>query len=396
VAVKVLFLHNSSDWIRGSENALLAALRGIDRNKITPFVLCGNPLLAAQAEDEGIETAILPMPDIMVDGGSARLQFGRWAKALYKSLTIVKRRSIELIYCNGGSTSQIGYYAAKLRGLPVICHLHSPYDRRYILLYRFHLASKVIFVSKAIERAIRGKQTFKAACEVVYNGVDSARFRPAGTRDWRWRERLSIPSDSVVFGQVSSLISRKGIDVLLRAFALLVRRAPQARLLLVGDGPQHADYIELAKHLGIVDKVVFAGYHSDPLPFYQHVFDANVLASRNDAFPLSLLEAAACGLPSIAASVDGIPEAIGDHQTGLLFDSQNHEMLAENMWLLISGPELRRRLGEAARQLAVTRFSMDAYCRSVERIILEQATVANRRKLATAPDAPVLSKHYEG
>jgi glycosyltransferase involved in cell wall biosynthesis len=369
VAANVLFLHNSSNWIRGSENALLTLLRGVDREKINPFLLTGNCELAALAEANGIETLVHLMPEIMVDGAYVKLQFALWARTVETIVSWIKQRNVSLVYCNGGSTCQVGYYAAKKCGIPVICHVHSPYNRRYILLYRLHLASKVIFVSKAIEKSIREKQSFKAECEVVYNGVDVDRFQPSQARDRSWREKLSLPQDAIVFGQVSSLIHRKGIDILLRAFQLVTRQYPNSRLVLVGDGPQRADYVSLAKHLGVADLVSWTGNQADPLPFYQQVFDVNVLASRSDAFPLSVLEAAACALPNIGAMVDGIPESVLNEQTGLLFEAGNPGSLAEKMLALVAAPAWRKSLGEAGRRLIVERFSIERYCRSIEQVV---------------------------
>ena len=183
---------------------------------------------------------------------------------------------------------------------------------------------------------------------------------------------LSIPHESIVFGQVSSLIHRKGLDVLLRAFQLLQERHPGARLVLVGDGPQREEYCALANELGIADKVVFAGDQSNPVPLYQHVFDVNVLASRSDAFPLSVLEAAACGLPNIGASVDGISEAVRDGRAGFLFDRCDHRMLMEKMSLLVEDRNLLKCFGEANGQLAITEFSSDEYCHTVQSTILSQ------------------------
>ena len=358
--------------MRGSENALLALLRGMDRRKIIPLLYTGNPNLVDAAKAEGVRTELHPMPEIMIEEKSLRLQFGLWARTLARMLALIRKQNIGLIYCNGGSTCQVGYYAAKLSGIPVIAHLHSPYNRRYILLYRLHLASEVIFVSSAIEKQIRGKHHFRARCEVVHNGVNTERFRPPEQRDESLRGRLSIPPNAVVFGQVSSLIHRKGIDILLRAFQLVSLRYPEARLVLVGDGPERSEFVTLATDLGVAHKVVWAGDQADPIPFYQHVFDVNVLASRSDAMPISILEGASSQLPTLGANVDGIPEAILDGQTGLLFEKGNHEMLAERMAALVCNSDLRRNLGMAGRTLMFDCFSMEKYCRTIENIILSQ------------------------
>ena len=362
--------------MRGSENALLVALRGLRQTGIMPLLWSSNTALLAAAHREGIETIQGSMPEIMIDGEHVRLQFFSWVATIRRLWKLMERRNIQLLYCNGGSTCQVGYYAAKLARVPQVCHLHAPYNRRYVLLYRLHRTSKVIFVSRAIEKSTSRKQSFAGRCEVVYNGVDIHRFCPVQERDHQWRERLGLPDDAVVFGQVSSLIERKGIDILLRGFELISRLEPVVRLVIVGDGPQRQEYELLANQLGIRERVVFTGNQIDPLPFYQHVFDVNVLASRSDAFPLSLLEASACGLPNLAASVDGIPEAVTDQVTGCLFAAGDHQMLAAKMCSLLQTPGLRRAFGEAGRQRAVGEFSMEHYCRSIERIIVEESTAS--------------------
>jgi L-malate glycosyltransferase len=370
--LNVLFVH-SGDLMRGSEIALLTALRGLNRRRIVPFLFTSNRELAAAAEGDGVETAVHPMPEIMIDGAHVRLQFVLWMQTVRRLASLVARRNIQVLYCNGGSTCQVGYYAAKLRGVPVVCHVHAPYDRRYVLLYRIHLASTVVSPSTAIAEGINKKQALRGQSEVIYCGVDTeGRFRPVSKRAPHWRERLSIPADVFVFGQVSSLIPRKGVDILLRAFHLVLQRHRDARLVLVGDGPQREEYRALAGELSLNGAVHFAGDQADPLPYFQHVFDVNVLATRSEALPLCLVEGAACGLAGVAANVNGVPEIVVDGQTGLLFDAEDHWMLADKMSALLREPQLCRRLGEAGRQLAVERFSLERYCRSIERTILEQ------------------------
>jgi len=368
--MNVLFLHSGDNWIRGSEAALLTLLRGLDREKIVPFLFCNQAVLGDVAQKDGIGTIVYPVPQIMIDSGTVRLQFVQWVKTVYKVLSLVRKRNIRLLYCNGGRPSQVAYYVAKIAKIPIVCHVHSPYNRRYILLYRFHRASKVIFASRAIQTYIRGKQSLVAPSEVIYYGVDEESFRPAPERVARWREELLIPPDYVVFGQVSSLINRKGIDTVLRAIQMVSREYPKVRVVLVGDGPQRGEYVALVEELALKGIVHFVGYQPNPLPYYQHVFDVNVLASREEAFGISLVEGAACGLPNLGANADGIPEIILDHRTGLLFEPGNYRDLAEKMLELARNPSLRRDLGATARRSVEERFSRAEYLRSAERAIL--------------------------
>jgi glycosyltransferase involved in cell wall biosynthesis len=354
---------------------LLGILLGVDRGRIAPQLLCDQPVLRDRALEAGIETTVFPIPRIMVDGGEASLPFRQCGRLLAELLSLIRRGHIDLLYCSGGRPCQVGYYAAKLARIPIVCHVMCPYERRYILLYRLHRASKVIFVGQAIQDQARNKQRFRAPSEVIYPGVDTDRFEPPPERNPRWREELALPHDALVVGQVSSLIHRKGIDILLRAFQIVAQQLQQARLVLVGDGPQREHYLALARDLGVRHRVAFVGDQADPLRFYQHVFDVNVLASRSEALAVALLEAAACGLPTVASTVDGSPEVVRHRRTGLLFPVGDHAALADRILQLAGDPGLRSRLGLAARQQAVERFSKQAFLQSIERVILEQAQV---------------------
>lgn len=313
----------------------------------------------------------------MIDPPQVRLPIIGWTKDVLHLRKLVRDWKIDAIYCNGGSSCQFGYYAGKLAKVPVISHLHAPYNRRYLILYRCNLVSRVIFVSRAIQDQALAKQKFVGRCGVLHNGVDAERFRPPVRRDATWRDRLSIPLDSVVFGQVSSLISRKGIDVLLRAFANVTGRNSKARLVLVGDGDQRDEFMNLAARLRIDGKVVWTGNQNDPLPYYQHVFDVNVLASRSDAFPLSVLEASSCALPNLASNVDGIPESVRDGLTGMLFECGNDATLADKMIFLANSPAERERLGHGGREMIRACFSLDDFCRSVENALSEEVSAFN-------------------
>jgi len=366
-----MFLHAGDQWIRGSENVLLTVLRGLDRKRLHPVLVTNNAPLARLA-GEIVSTFVYPLPNLMYDDNDRSLNVVGWMKSVATVAQSAIRQKSDVIYCNGGSTCQIGYYVGKVIGAPVIGHVHSPYNRRYVLAYRLHRANRVLFVSDSIQRSIRSKQRFHGHCNVIHNGVDVERFQPPPVRDSSWRMRLGIPTQSIVFGQVSSLITRKGIDVLLRAFAILSRTEAQARLVIVGEGPDRQYFENIAREDGISDIVRFVG-EQDPRPYYQHVFDVHVLASRSDAFPLSPLEASASGLPGIGADVGGIPEQIAPGISGLLFAPENHEMLAAQMSLLAKDASYRRALGERARTMAVERFSIERFCESVQNCILSTA-----------------------
>ncbi len=376
MATPILFLHYGEAWLRGSEICLLELLRRIDRDRFRPIAISHSEPLRAALAAEGIEAHALRFPEFMIDAGHVRLEPLRAVRALARIGKILDGRRPALVYCNSGLAAQLGSAVAFRLRAPRIVHLHAPFYRRMYWFWRLSSADLLIFVSEATQRKSLARIARPPPSLVIPNGIDLTRFAPAPERDPSLREQFGIPAGAFVIGQIGSLIRRKGVDVLLEAFARL-RRAPGAaadmRLLLVGDGPARAAFETQARALGIASFVVFAGEQPAPERLWQHAIDVNVLAARLEALPLSLLEASACGVPSVCSDVGGNPEAIADGETGRVVPVENPDALARALASLRDDPALRARLGRAARERAQTRFGLDRQVRAVEACLATHA-----------------------
>jgi glycosyltransferase involved in cell wall biosynthesis len=170
---------------------------------------------------------------------------------------------------------------------------------------------------------------------VAVNGVDD-RFRPGGRRD-----------DAPLVVAVARLMPQKGVADLLAAFAIVRRAVPDARLAVVGAGPERDRLLRTATDLGVADAVDLVGFvPSDELvDWYQRAWVV-ASASHREGFGLTLLEAAACGTPSVARRIPGHVDAVVDGVTGLLADDVAE--LAAGLIDVLSDAGLRDRLGRAA------------------------------------------------
>jgi glycosyltransferase involved in cell wall biosynthesis len=158
-----------------------------------------------------------------------------------------------------------------------------------------------------------------------------------------------------VLGTVARLDAVKGLDILLRAFARVLERLPEARLLVVGDGPEARALHDLARGLGLRDRVIFTGAipaAARCLP----ALDLYVSASRREGLPLAVLEAMACGLAVVATRVTGHVDLIEDGMTGVLVPPEEPAALAAAAMALLQDPARRRAMGQAGRERVETRF----------------------------------------
>ena len=168
------------------------------------------------------------------------------------------------------------------------------------------------------------------------------------------REALDLHADDVVFGYVGRLVPIKDVPTLLDAFSAVAARAPSARLVIAGDGPERPALQQRVEALGLARAVRFAGWRTD-LPALYATFDAVVLSSRNEGTPIAVIEAMAAGRPVVATSVGGVPDVVADGKTGMLVPPGDSRKLVDALIALVDGPALRRSLGAAGRQ-AVERY----------------------------------------
>lgn len=204
---------------------------------------------------------------------------------------------------------------------------------------------------------------------VIHNGIDMARFRERHDPD-SMRRSFGIPFGAPVVGTVGRLNEIKRQDLLIRAFAEVRRRVPDAHLLLVGDGPLIDDLRALAASLELSESVHFAGYRPHSAPYLQ-MMDIFALTSRSEGTPQAMLEALVTGLPVIASRVGGIPEVIEDGRTGLLFKPDDEAALATGLVRLIADKDLARRLGEAGRSRVESTFDIRRMARDYHNHYLE-------------------------
>lgn len=179
---------------------------------------------------------------------------------------------------------------------------------------------------------------------VIPNGVDTARFTPEGPASpLPWPEKDGVRP--VVFGNVARLCEAKDHETLLRAFAIVQKENPEARLLLVGEGEKRRDLENLAASLEITDVTHLAGSCSD-VPAILRGLDVFVLSSQREGMPMAVLEAMACAVPVISANVGDIARLNGPAENLLLVPPRDAPALAKAMLTLLQNPTMRRRLAE--------------------------------------------------
>ncbi len=204
--------------------------------------------------------------------------------------------------------------------------------------------------------------------DVVPNGIDIQRFERdrATNREWLVKE-FSLPEDAFVFGIVAQLRPRKHHALLFRSLQTALRTEPSIYLLVIGDGPEYDRLKRLQEKLGLESHVTMAGYRAE-IPEILAGLDAFVLPTSLEGSPVSVMEAMVSGLPVIVANAGGVVELIEDGKTGLLVEPQDENELTQAMLRLAHDPQLRRRIGENAKERIRSEYSFEEMARRIEAV----------------------------
>jgi PEP-CTERM/exosortase A-associated glycosyltransferase len=225
---------------------------------------------------------------------------------------------------------------------------------RALETYALKRADAVTTICEGLRKDIVARGIPADKVTVIPNAVDLDKFSMGGSADPQLKEKLGLAGSRLI-GFIGSFYAYEGLDVLLRAVPLLAAQMPDLRVLLVGGGPQDAQLRQLAKELGIDDKVVFTGrVPHDQVNKYYDLLDVLVyprLSMRltDLVTPLKPLEAMAQGRILAASDVGGHLELIADGKTGVLFRADDPASLAQKVGALLESQQKWPALRQAGR-----------------------------------------------
>lgn len=239
----------------------------------------------------------------------------------------------------------------------------------------FRRAERFIAISSSIERELAQSAVGADRIVAIPNSVDVARFHPvdAATRD-SLRRRLGLPVDRVLTTYTGRLVSYKGLFLLLDAWRSEPALQEAGTLLFVGSGGLDIHNCEgelrgsVARY-GLEDSVRFAGEVHDVRELLQ-ASDVFVLPSESEAFGISLIEAMATGLAVVSSDAGGLSDIVSDGMDGLRFPSGDGSRLRHALRRLHADAALREKLGSAARESAVARYSTEMVVERYEEVLM--------------------------
>lgn len=362
-AVRLLFLTDSPITVSGgSERFLRNLVNGLPQARfaISVVQLCDEPPTALRVHESSIASQVrleyLPCGAV----------YGRSGIRAYRKLRRrVLREGFHVIQSQHENADVLS--ALLPRGPLNAIRISNRRDTGFLKSAKLRLASRllnhrydrILAPSPAVLDAVASAEHAprnRMLC--IPNGVDTARFRPDAMAYGRLRAQLGLAADALLIGCVADLFAVKRHVDLVDAFVRIRDTYPQARLLLVGEGPLRSAIESRVRTRRVEDGVHMLGSRKD-VDALLPALDVFVLASDTEGLSNAILEAQACGLPVVATQVGGNPDIVDD-DCGALVPARDPDAMAEAISALLHNPDLRSRMGRAARSLVVGNHSLDS------------------------------------
>ena len=244
-----------------------------------------------------------------------------------------------------------------------------PLDAKELALYRSPGIDRFVAVAGGVRDALVGSGLEAGRIEVIYGGVDPERFHP-DVDGAPLRHELAIPADAPVIGMIANLDPKKSHRSFLDAAARVLRDAPEAYFLAVGQGDP-APLAAEARSLGLEGRLLFTGFRTD-IPEVIAALDVSVNTAKDgEGLTGGLRESLAMAAPVVCTDVGGNRELVRHGETGIVVPAGDTEAMARAILDLLADPDRAGRLGRAGRDLVLEGFTNAVRAESMERLYRE-------------------------
>jgi glycosyltransferase involved in cell wall biosynthesis len=349
----------------GAESRLVDVVKRLDRSRFAPFLFVakdGGDLLA-EVRDQRVYVGVSEHTNI---------HFTLWA--LWRTL---RRERPDVLWCI--SHRVLGFFGRlfgyMLRTPVIVISLHGmthegervmDWPNRFITPLK---TEKIVVLSQKYRDWLVAEGIPEPLVTVQYNGVDTERFSPAANPQAYKQAMLGVGSPRLVIGTVGNLRPNKAHEVLIKAAKLVIAQCPDMLFVIVGGGNRQAILQQLIEQLDLNDHVRLLGKRED-VPDILRALDIFTLTSNDgEGCSNATLEAMAAGLPVVTTDFGGASELV-DNEVGIVVPRRDESALAEAFLQLLRDPERRQAMGQAARQRAVERFSMETMINARESLML--------------------------
>lgn len=378
---RILFLNSRSEY-GGADMGLLTIVQNLDQRRFAPLVVLPHPgPLVGELEAAGARVIYLDLCRLERLASPRDIwEFGRrFISSTIQLMRLIRRERAALVYTNS-SAIPVGALAARLSGIPNVWHIREIWTSpRWLTrtLYRYIalMADRIITITYAV--AVANFRDVGGKIRVIYDGVDRRRFENLAARAAGVRQQYDLRESWPIVTSVARMVPQKGLDTLVEAAHRLNEAGIRAYFCLAGDIPRtmYQSYKDALRRrieaYHLEDSVRLLGWIED-VPALLAASDVVVLASAGpEGAGLIIPEAWLAGAPVVVPNHSGPLELVRHGETGLHFRAGDADDLAAQIGALLADAELRSRLAQAGRQVALTRHDAQANTTRLESVLDE-------------------------
>jgi glycosyltransferase involved in cell wall biosynthesis len=272
---------------------------------------------------------------------------------------LVVKEGIDIIHAQTRVTQVLGYCLGRYTGVKMVTTCHGFFRPRWFRKIFPCWGAAVIAISKPVARHLSADfGVSKAKIHLIANGIDLNRFFVVNEEQRRSIRQKMQMTDAPLIGIIARLSDVKGINILIKAMPVIIKRIPSANLMIVGQGPEEAFLKKLTQDLSLRPHVHFKStinQTQDLLP----AFDVFVMPSLMEGLGLSVMEAQACGIPVVASRVGGLVDLIEDGKNGFLVPVNDPPALADRIIELLLDPQQSKLMAQQGRLNIEQHFSSE-------------------------------------
>lgn len=287
---------------------------------------------------------------------------------------LARREKVDIIHTFFEKSEVMGWLAVRLTNIAnwVTSRRDLGFKRSKIFNYIFKFTGRDCKRCVAVCRAVKDQMVLKEGgapekIDVIYNGLDFSPYKQPA-RSVALRNELGVDDNVVLVGMIANFyLEIKGHGYFLKAAKKVLQKVTDVEFVLIGDGHLRYRYEEMAREIGLKEKVHFLGNRSD-VPSILSNLNISVLSSLSEGFSNTLLESMAAARPVVATRVGGNSEIVIDGTTGYLVPPENPEDLADAITILLQNPQKAMAMGAAGKKLVEEKFTIESMVNSYERL----------------------------
>jgi glycosyltransferase involved in cell wall biosynthesis len=393
--IKILFI-NSGKYVGGGEISLINFLSALDRRYYQTTVICSSGKLfdrLTELKINAVALNLIPLKPFMIQSlkhnSFAINPLAFFLNSIimvvntYRLFKVVAKINPDVMHVNTMKDIAHVFGINILRKIPTVWHVRVIPDKdritaRKYVKYASSFVCRIIAISNAVAHGVRCLGVDAKKIEIVYNPIDTNRFRPRPKRTCRRKHHLPIKAR--IIGSLGRLYREKGYELLLQAVAHIKTEFDNVHVLVAGNTWEKG-YVEtlrdIAHRLGLSRHLTILQWQSDAATLIS-ALDILVLSPLcEEAFGRILAEAMACEIPAIGADIGGISEVVHNNITGLLVQPRNVEAVAQALSTLLENHTLSKSMAVRSREYVIANFDTDHHVAKMVRIYAELTRETN-------------------